>query len=100
MKHHYPDCQGGPDCNCDDYDMDNNDSEPTIDDCKIASLNKKADEILANGKAIAVNLGISFSGTDCAGSPRGDDWLAFTDGEYYHQIRKIMLDYGMGEGDV
>jgi hypothetical protein len=62
--------------------------------------NKKADEIIAAGNAAVIDLKISLSGTDCAGSPRGDDWLAFTDGEYYHQIRKIMLDYGMGEGDV
>lgn len=27
-------------------------------------------------------------------------WLAFTDGEYYHRCRAIMLKYGMGEGDV
>lgn len=27
-------------------------------------------------------------------------WLAFTDGEYYHRVRAIMLAAGMGEGDV
>ena len=45
MKHHYGACQGGPDCNCDDYDMDNNDSEPTTDDCKIASIDRAPAEI-------------------------------------------------------
>lgn len=62
--------------------------------------NKKADEILEAGKKAAVKLGIHFLGTECAGSPWGDDWLSFTDGEYYHRIRGIMLKYGMGEGDV
>jgi len=62
--------------------------------------NKKADEIIAAGNAAVIDLKISLSGTDCAGSPWGDDWLAFTDGEYYHRIREIMLNYGMGEGDV
>jgi hypothetical protein len=47
-----------------------------------------------------LRLNIEFSGTDCSGSPWGGDWLAFTDGEYYHRIRAIMLKYGMGEGDV
>lgn len=27
-------------------------------------------------------------------------WLAYSDGEYYHRCRGIMLSYGMGEGDV
>lgn len=67
---------------------------------------KKADEILARGNEESVDvrrlvqLDVEFSGTDCAGSPWGEDWLAFTDGEYYHRIRGIMLKYGMGEGDV
>lgn len=28
------------------------------------------------------------------------DWLAFTDTEYYHRCRAIMIGSGMGEGDV
>jgi hypothetical protein len=67
---------------------------------------RKADEILAAGNEESVDmprlvqLDVEFSGTDCAGSPWGEDWLAFTDGEYYHRIRGIMLKYGMVEGDV
>jgi hypothetical protein len=62
--------------------------------------NKKADEILANGKAISIELGISFSGTDCAGSPWGDDWLGFTDTEYYHRVRNILIEAGIPEGST
>ena len=43
---------------------------------------------------------LEFSGTTCDGSPWHKDWLAFTDSEYYHRCRNIMLDYGMGGGDV
>ena len=44
--------------------------------------------------------GLDFSGTTCEGAEWHRSWLAFTDGEYYHRCRKIMLDYGMGGGDV
>lgn len=44
--------------------------------------------------------GLNFSGTSLEGSPWEKSWLAFTDGEYYHRCRGIMLGYGMGEGDV
>ena len=44
--------------------------------------------------------GLDFSGTTAEGAPWSDDWLSFTDSEYYHRVRRIMLDYGMGEGDV
>ena len=43
---------------------------------------------------------LQFSGTSAEGSPWHQQWLAFTDGEYYHRCRSIMLSYGMGEGDV
>ena len=33
-------------------------------------------------------------------SPWELSWLHFTDGEYYHRCRQILLGYGMGEGDV
>jgi hypothetical protein len=44
--------------------------------------------------------GLEFSGTACEHSEWSSAWLAFTDGEYYHRCRQIMLDYGMGSGDV
>lgn len=43
---------------------------------------------------------LEFSGIPCDGAPWDRDWLAFTDGEYYHRVRRIMLSYGMGGGDV
>ena len=33
-------------------------------------------------------------------SPWESAWFKFTDGEYYNRLRQIMLDAGMGEGDV
>lgn len=45
-------------------------------------------------------LQIEFSGTSCEESEWHAAWLAFTDREYYHRCRQIMLDYGMGGGDV
>jgi hypothetical protein len=44
--------------------------------------------------------GLDFSGTTCEHSERSSAWLSFTDGEYYHRCRQIMLDYGMGGGDA
>ena len=43
---------------------------------------------------------LEFSGTTCEHSEWSSAWLAFTDGEYYHRCRQIMLDYGMGGGDA
>ena len=30
MKHHYPDCQGGPDCNCDERESGEGDALPDV----------------------------------------------------------------------
>jgi hypothetical protein len=43
---------------------------------------------------------LNFSGTTSEGAEWHKPWLAFTDGEYYHRCRQIMLSYNMGEGDV
>lgn len=43
---------------------------------------------------------IEFSGTTCDGSPWSRDWLVFSESEYYHRVRRIMLKNGMGSGDV
>lgn len=46
-------------------------------------------------------MDLEFSGTPGDGdSEWSSAWLAFTDGEYYHRCRQIMLNYGMGSGDV
>jgi hypothetical protein len=45
-------------------------------------------------------MSINFSGTSSEGSAWHSDWLQFTDGEYYHRVRDIMLKAGMGSGDV
>lgn len=58
--------------------------------------NKRADKIMADIEKAA----LEFSGTTAEGAEWSGDWLRFTDGEYYHRIRGIMLKYGMGEGDV
>lgn len=49
---------------------------------------------------VAPGSALSFSGTTAEGAPWHADWLHFTDSEYYHRIRGIMLTAGMGEGDV
>jgi hypothetical protein len=48
----------------------------------------------------AINPSLEFSGTTYDESEWSNAWLAFTDGEYYHRCRQIMLDSGMGGGDV
>jgi hypothetical protein len=68
--------------------MSANDSENTND----AAAN--------SGCSQAPCSGLDFSGTTCEGAEWHRAWLAFTDGEYYHRCRQIMLGYGMGGGDV
>ena len=53
-----------------------------------------------NDAAANSGSGLDFSGTTCEGAEWHRAWLAFTDGEYYHRCRQIMLGYGMGGGDV
>jgi hypothetical protein len=66
-----------------DKDFENMNVTPANSDCSPASY-----------------LNLEFSGTTCEHSEWSSAWLAFTDGEYYHRCRQIMLDYGMGCGDV
>lgn len=41
-----------------------------------------------------------MSAEDKGPAPWEPAWLAYTDHEYYHRVRQIMLVAGMGEGDV
>ena len=69
-------------------------SDENTDDSRLADASCSADGV------VDINIKIDFSGTDCTGSPWGRDWLGFTDNEYYHRIRNILLEYGRGEGDA
>jgi hypothetical protein len=80
--------------------MSDQNDKPTESDDKKPKEQSLADASCSADGVVDINIKIDFSGTDCTGSPWGRDWLGFTDNEYYHRIRNILLEYGLGEGDA
>ena len=69
MKHHYPDCQGGPDCRCDERDMEGQDANGSFQS-EETSIRVDFDQSVAANLAIegkkrlVANAAAHLSGTE------------------------------------